>query len=419
MPDNDTIPGTMPNEAAAEWLRGKALTNARVLRDMKPEVRARAFAVSGIEDMRRLKEVREAVAGIPEGGSWEEARDKVAEALGDPERTRARAETVVRTNAFQAYSAARYRAQMADKEVFPFLKYVTVGDDRVRDSHKALDGLVLRKDDDFWKDHYPPWDWGCRCIAVELTEGMAEEERREGDAEIRDEEWSRRWRAAHHAADEARDFHNRPGQLTVALDEVAFDEKGKERYTRDEMAGFNAKMEKAAVELPDGTVKTVRDWMWEPVREKALQEVLKAERSDGKHKREHAVMLDRDTGGRLDWADGEENTVEPDWSKAEGREVAVYHNHPGGDAHLSPMDLYHAAVHENVYEIGTMTRIADMRAGVMVDNAAFRSRLLDFDRRIKEAPSEEEYRRARAEFNKWVDNMMANGILKGAWTWHE
>ena len=53
MPESDTILGTMPNSSAAEWLRGKALTNARVLRDMKPEVRARAFAVSGIEDMRR------------------------------------------------------------------------------------------------------------------------------------------------------------------------------------------------------------------------------------------------------------------------------------------------------------------------------------------------------------------------------
>ena len=29
MPDTDDIIGTMPNSSAAEWLRGKALTNAR------------------------------------------------------------------------------------------------------------------------------------------------------------------------------------------------------------------------------------------------------------------------------------------------------------------------------------------------------------------------------------------------------
>lgn len=50
-----------------------------------------------------------------------------------------------------------------DAELFPFLKFRTVGDDRVRDSHAALDGVVKPVDDPFWNTHYPPLGWNCRC----------------------------------------------------------------------------------------------------------------------------------------------------------------------------------------------------------------------------------------------------------------
>lgn len=423
MPDTDTILGTMPNEAAAEWLRGKALADARVFREMLPEVRARAFAVSGIEDMRRLREVREAVARIPEGGSWEEAREKVAGALGDPESNRARAELVVRTNAFQAYSAARWRSQMADKEVFPYLKYVTVGDDRVRDSHRRLDGIVLRKDDKFWEDHYPPWDWGCRCIAVELTEGMAEEERREGDAAVKDAAWSEDWRAAHSASDKARDFHNRPGQLTVALDEVASDADGKERYTREEMAGFNARMERKTVarERPDGSLETltVREWMWEPVRRKAEAEVLAA----GRDRKEHVAVRDWDTGGeipvRVVEADGRGARFRYDFKP--GQSVAIYHNHPGGETDFSAQDatnLFRPEVREFGSTTGWESRLATRWNGSRgLEERIWRiARAVQAARAAGDADAE---RAAEAEWRALYGTLRQTGVIEERRVWNE
>lgn len=46
-------------------------------------------------------------------------------------------------------------------------KYATAGDDKVRDAHAVLDGIVALWNSDFWKTHYPPNDWGCRCDAFD------------------------------------------------------------------------------------------------------------------------------------------------------------------------------------------------------------------------------------------------------------
>jgi hypothetical protein len=46
---------------------------------------------------------------------------------------------------------------------------MTMEDEAVREAHAALDGVVLPADHPFWADHYPPWDWGCRCQVVGVS----------------------------------------------------------------------------------------------------------------------------------------------------------------------------------------------------------------------------------------------------------
>lgn len=48
-------------------------------------------------------------------------------------------------------------------------KYQTAGDDRVRDSHRVLDGITLPWSNAFWKTYYPPNDWRCRCDASDVS----------------------------------------------------------------------------------------------------------------------------------------------------------------------------------------------------------------------------------------------------------
>lgn len=60
---------------------------------------------------------------------------------------------------------------MENKEVLPLLKYITVGDSRVRPEHAELNGVVRKLDDTFWDMYYPPNGWNCRCDVQSLHSG--------------------------------------------------------------------------------------------------------------------------------------------------------------------------------------------------------------------------------------------------------
>jgi len=59
--------------------------------------------------------------------------------------------------------AEKFKQFEEDAGLYPNLKFVAVHDERTRQSHKALDGTILPVGHNFWKNHTPPLDWGCRC----------------------------------------------------------------------------------------------------------------------------------------------------------------------------------------------------------------------------------------------------------------
>ena len=65
-----------------------------------------------------------------------------------------------------AESASTYRRLVAQANVFPFWEYRTVGDNRVRQEHRDLEGLTLPTDDPRWQKIMPPNGWNCRCYIV-------------------------------------------------------------------------------------------------------------------------------------------------------------------------------------------------------------------------------------------------------------
>lgn len=84
----------------------------------------------------------------------------------------ARVKTVVRTMSHTAHNAAHYVADQdpAIQEILWGYKYVTAGDERVREEHIAMDGVTAAKNDPIWDIWWPPNGWNCRCILVSVFE---------------------------------------------------------------------------------------------------------------------------------------------------------------------------------------------------------------------------------------------------------
>lgn len=91
------------------------------------------------------------------------------EQMGVSPRNKGYVETLVRTHGQLAYGAAQSTIFDKDPDLWGY-EYVTVGDDRVREEHEELDGLVRKKDDPIWKTIFPPNGWNCRCQVLAIYE---------------------------------------------------------------------------------------------------------------------------------------------------------------------------------------------------------------------------------------------------------
>ena len=312
---------TFPNEAAADYVRGKAVADPENFGRLPAQLKQRAFTVAGIEQMDTLRRMKEAIARLPEGMSWDEAKRELAAefspyAGGDAKAARARAEFTLRTHGFQAYAVSRHQQQMATARDLPYWKYETVGDAKVRPGHAALDGKVLRYDDPWWKTHYPPWDWGCRCIVVPLDE---EDAREIGISKHGDMPTPER----------SEGFAFDPTDASADLDTL------RKRYDDADWRLFAAMCRQATVQADDREPETMWDLMIDQKMRRTAARLAGATQRDGA---ERAIAIDYGTGDALgDVAVGDAHGVDVDIPAGKG--VCTLHTHPDGDNTPSPADM--------------------------------------------------------------------------------
>lgn len=148
-----------------------------------PRVRLAALYASKVASANALEDVRQSIVGVLSGETTPAAaatrlRERFAgdDAAGSL-LTPGRAEAIIRQQAMMAYAVGERQVGM-DPDVmafFPYWKYVATQDGRTRDTHAALDGVILPKTDPFWRTHTPPWEFGCRCALVDADEDEARE----------------------------------------------------------------------------------------------------------------------------------------------------------------------------------------------------------------------------------------------------
>lgn len=178
--DRSTDPAfaTRPVKDAREQFEQREAVTRDVYDRMTDAARRRSVTVAGgaTRDVVRTVQ-RELVRQVQAGADLRDFSKRVVprlEAAGWTPQNDSHVENVLRTNVGTAYNAGRAR-QMTQPGVIrarPYWQIVTVNDGppRQRRTHQAAHMAVLRADDPFWLEAYPPFGFQCRCRVRSLSE---------------------------------------------------------------------------------------------------------------------------------------------------------------------------------------------------------------------------------------------------------
>jgi SPP1 gp7 family putative phage head morphogenesis protein len=155
-------------EAIDFFARKRNLPSAR-FDEVRSGLHAEAFTAAGATSEALLADLRAAVDRVIQGGvtlaDFRRDFDEIVARTGWKHTGTAawRARVIYETNMRTAFMAGRWAQIQRAKTILPYLRYVTRDDDRVRFEHAQWHNIVLPADHPFWKTHYPPNGWGCRC----------------------------------------------------------------------------------------------------------------------------------------------------------------------------------------------------------------------------------------------------------------
>ena len=177
-----TTPTTF--DEAVALIGAKPAVSREIFDAMGPEFASRAFTITGIEAFDALQSVRDKIATLPAGADWKKLRKEIAAEispwLGDDE-ANSRAKLLLNHHGRAAYASTNARIVHEQEEVFTHLMYRSSRTSKEpRESHAALDGLILPSNHPFWDTHTPPWEFGCNCLdPIPMTREDVDEIERE------------------------------------------------------------------------------------------------------------------------------------------------------------------------------------------------------------------------------------------------
>ena len=185
MNENSVLYGTDENlvfKEAAAFLKKRNVVLSDDYKKMLKESKMLSFTVGGFTNIEILKAFQEELITAIETGTTKEVfQEKMNTFLTDqgyiglnPHK----ADVIFRTNIQTAFNAGHYKS-MSDpttKKLRPYWKYVTAGDNHVRDDHAMMNNRIYAADNPIWDIWYPPNGYRCRCSVISLTKNQFEKE---------------------------------------------------------------------------------------------------------------------------------------------------------------------------------------------------------------------------------------------------
>jgi len=181
----------LPFDQAVDFFRRKTPMTSKEWSELEDRYKSKGFRIAGDYDLARLRRAHDLLGevladGIPERQAIRRLKAEL------PEEGEFHLRTAYDQAMLGSYAAGRW-AQLTHPDVLrarPYWQYRTVGDNRVRLSHRAMDGKVYPADHAVWQEWYPPNGYSCRCgvrsISASEAEasGLAIEERLPDRAEV-------------------------------------------------------------------------------------------------------------------------------------------------------------------------------------------------------------------------------------------
>jgi SPP1 gp7 family putative phage head morphogenesis protein len=137
---------------------------------MMAKLEQNTFYFSAAKNYWHIKTLNEALVG--EDGKalpWAKFKEKAKEINDQVLVHRLRSEY---NHAIASSQMARKWVEIQEaKELYPYLRYRTAGDANVRADHHAWQNMLKPVDDVFWRTHYPPNGWNCRCTVEQVRDG--------------------------------------------------------------------------------------------------------------------------------------------------------------------------------------------------------------------------------------------------------
>ena len=175
MPAEIKLEPVKPEKAIEYWKTKRPLT-AEERRELEKGARERAMTVAGLARHQQLAAVHGALGkALEEGKTLAQFKKEIKPLIQSQGWSGWRVENIFRTNLASAYAAGAWAEIRANKDAFPYLEYMAVGDDRTRPAHAVLDGKVWPVDHEFWAHNYPPNGFGCRCTTAPVSRWRAEQ----------------------------------------------------------------------------------------------------------------------------------------------------------------------------------------------------------------------------------------------------
>jgi len=85
--------------------------------------------------------------------------------LGSPRRLK----IIYDTNLRMSQAVGEWSRIVRNADTAPYLRYTAILDGRTRPLHRAWDGTILPVTHAWWRTHYPPNGWHCRCSTIQLS----------------------------------------------------------------------------------------------------------------------------------------------------------------------------------------------------------------------------------------------------------